>query len=439
MNYQYKSLFNRLARNFSIGFLGSLLVAIIGVGRTAVLTKTVSIETVGKIFIILNLFDLLSTFLSVRVNDLLLRFYPQFSKEKNKNQLLGLLYISILLCLAVGIVTCCGVFFTANWFSEKFYHDPTLSHAFRIYAPTMLFLSFQGYYATILRLHDRFSAVVIPQVIGVSVTFILLLIYIFLWERGIRLEGIVLIYTIGAIVRSLIPLVISLRESLFAMNGLWRQGIFNSLKPYRTQLLSNLFHTNLVGYLKIASDTGGFFLLGILSTPSQMAYFGIAKQLATLLKMIKNNFQNAIAPEITYLWSESHLSQLFSLLKRIVLHSTVWGGLFILPILIFIKPLLLLITTNDYFNAIPTIYLLIVATYINFITTAFYPLTVAMDYMPRRNFVVSFRLLFLGLGIFYGLNAIVLALVHVTGVIFIRIFADFPLMCRLKQATHKNP
>ncbi len=431
-------LVNRLIKNFSIGFIGSLILALIGIGRTALLTKSISIETVGKIFIILNLFELLSSFFSVRVNDLLFRFYPQFKSEQNKGALQGLLYLSLLLSLTIGLLISFGVFVSAPWFCEKFYDNKELANSFRIFAPVMLFSNFQGFYTTILRLHDRFSCVVVPQIFGTLITFTLLVFYFLMGITDYKIEWVIVFFALGTIAQSLIPLVISLRITSPVLKRGKDFSVFSHLRPYKKKLISNLFHTNLVGYLKVASDTGGLFLLGILSAPTQVAYFGIAKQITTPLKMIKNNFQNAIAPEIVQLWSEKHLSKLYELIKKILLSSITWGGVSAILLIVFAKPLLMLLTTNAYFPAIPTIYLLIAASYLNFISTVFYPLTVAMDYMPRRNFVVSFRLIFLGLGVLYGLNAFVLGIVHLLGVIFTRIFADFPLMRRLRNESSKE-
>jgi hypothetical protein len=86
----------------------------------------------------------------------------------------------------------------------------------------------------------------------------------------------------------------------------------------------------------------------------------------------------------------------------------------------------------------PTFYLILVATYVNFISTSFYPLSVAMDRMLRRNVVVGIRLFYLGGAVSVGLNSFVLGVAHLIGVVSTRIFADLPLAWRLRRASQEE-
>jgi len=412
--------------------------AVMGLGRTALLTKLMAVADFGKIVIIQSLFALLSSFLSVRVNDVLFRFYPQFETEKNEAAQRALLYLSLALSLIVGMVIGIGVFLLAPWISVRFYDDAGLSSAFRIYAVAMLVSCFEGFNTAVLRLHDRFRSLVVPQVIGTAVTLFFVLIYFVLTGVDYEIEWIIAAFAVGIILSSLVSLVIALRLVKPILD--WRQkgNAFSALKPYRQKLVSNLFHTNLVGYLKIVSDRGGLFLLGVLSTPTQVAYFGIAKQLTMPLNAIKTNIQNALTPEITKLWSQRKISVLYSLIRRLVNSTAVWGGVLTVLFILVVEPVLVFITTDDYMGAIPTVYLIVVATYVNFISTSFYPLAVAMDKMLRRNVVVGIRLFYLGGAVLVGLNSFVLGLAHLVGVISTRIFADLPLAWCLRRASQEE-
>lgn len=432
------SLRNRLIKNFSIGFVGSIATAVIGMGRTALLTKLMAIADFGKIVIIQSLFELLSSFLSIRVNDVLFRFYPQFETEKNEDAQRALLYLSFALSLIVGMVIGIGVFLIAPWISVKFYNDAGLSSAFRIYAVAMLVSSFEGFNTAILRLHDRFRSLVVPQVVGTAVTFFFVVVYFVLTGVDYEIEWIVVAFAVGIILRSLVPLIIALRLVKPILDWGRKGNAFSALKPYRQKLVSNLFHTNLVGYLKIVSDRGGLFLLGVLSTPTEVAYFSIAKQLTMPLNLIKINIQNAVTPEITKLWLQQKISVLYSLIRRLVNSTAVWGGVLTVLFIIVAEPVLVFITTSDYVGAMPTFYLILVATYVNFISTSFYPLSVAMDRMLRRNVVVGLRLFYLGGAVFVGLNSFVLGVAHLIGVVSTRIFADLPLAWRLRRASQEE-
>ena len=56
------SIWHRFTKNLSISLVGSVASIVIGLGRTAVLTKSLAIADYGKILIVINLFSFLGTF-----------------------------------------------------------------------------------------------------------------------------------------------------------------------------------------------------------------------------------------------------------------------------------------------------------------------------------------------------------------------------------------
>jgi O-antigen/teichoic acid export membrane protein len=299
----------------------------------------------------------------------------------------------------------------------------------------MLAYCFDGFNTAILRLYDRFVCLLVPQVVGSGLTFLVIIVYLLLLKASncCEIGWIIAAFAAGAFIQSIVPFIISIK--LIGEKHGWKSkgNPLFALRPYKRLLASNLFHTNLVGYLKIASDNGGVFLLGVLSTPIQVAYFGIAQQMMAPLKLIKVNIQNAITPEIMRLWSRKEVTQLYALINGVVRSTAMWGGVAVVFMVIIIKPLLLIITTSAYISAIPTVCLMILAGFLNFISTSFYPLTVAMDKMPRRNMIVGLRIFYLGAALFIGLNSFLLAAVHLLGVISVRLFSDLPLFLRLRS------
>ncbi len=423
----------RLAKNSFIGIFGSLSDSGMGVVRTALLAKTMALDDFGKVYIIINFYAMLNTFFSVRVNDVLFRFLPQFQNEKNETASNALISLCLSTSLSLGLVLFLCTFFLSPWISVSFYHDVSLIPAFRIYSLVLLFNCFDGFCTAILRLQDRFTLLIAPRIIGSFINLLFIAIYLFLHAEDYKIEYIMLAFFMGAMIRSFLPLVFALNLQKAWKRFVIKKAEMISLKPYRSLILSNFFHTNLVGYLKIASDTGGLFLLGILAAPSQVAFYNIAKQITQPLKLLKDNIQSAFTPEIMKLWAMKKFSVLYSLIKKYERFSLIVGGSFILVLLIFVKPILLIISTKAYFDAIPTMIVLVFALYLNFAFTLFYPLTVVMDKMSKRNAIVSLRLLYLAIGMGVGLNAFSLALVHLVGVLTVRLFSDLPLFVNFKR------
>ncbi len=160
------TVWQRVAKNFSITFIGSVVLIAIGLGRTAILTKSLTLDDYGRLLIVINLFLFLGAFLSVRVSDVIYRFYPQFKQQGDVNALRGLIALCFILTLAVGLIIGGGVYTLAPWIARKFYQDPTLAILFRVYAGAAIISAFSGIYTPILRLHYRFLLIMIPQILG---------------------------------------------------------------------------------------------------------------------------------------------------------------------------------------------------------------------------------------------------------------------------------
>jgi O-antigen/teichoic acid export membrane protein len=428
----------RLAKNSFIGMFGSLFDSAMGVLRTAILAKSIPLVDFGKIYIILNFYSLLITFFSVRVNDVLFRFLPQLQNDNRTDAVNALVSLCVTISLCLGLVLFIGTFSLSSWISIHFYEDANLASAFKTYALVLLIISFDGFNTAILRLHDRFALLIFPRLLGSFLSLTLISVYIYQHTGNYSIEFIIMVFAIGNGIGSLLPFLFSLKLLKIQIPIVYKKSQIIALKPIKFLLLSNLFHTNLVGYLKIASDTGGMFLLGIVAGPTQVAFFNIAKQLTQPLKLLKDNIQNAFTPEIMKMWTMGQFNRLYSILKRYEKFALIVGGIFFILVIILIKPILLLVSTREYFGAISTVIVLYVALFINFSFTLCYPLTVAMDKMPKRNAIVSLRIIYLLIGLAIGLSSFSLSLVHLAGVLTVRIFSDIPVLRHFKRKLVTN-
>src|SRR6185295_9624344 len=82
---------------------------------------------------------------------------------------------------------------------------------------------------------------------------------------------------------------------------------------------------NVSGYLKFAVNPGDVFLLGLFSTPAQVALYGLARQLTAPLALLQTNAQTAVAPEVMSLVAARRFGQLRRLVGRYVASATALG------------------------------------------------------------------------------------------------------------------
>ena len=168
----------RIKKNFTINLTALIGISILGLARTMLLTKALEVEDFGKILIVLNFFFLVSAFFSVRVNDIIYRFYPEF---KNKNDLLalkGIILASFYISIITGLILFISIYSSANWISNNFYNNNEYELLFKIYAVAGFVTVFDGFSSSLLRLKNRFLLVVVPQLFGALLTLVLLFIYL---------------------------------------------------------------------------------------------------------------------------------------------------------------------------------------------------------------------------------------------------------------------
>src|SRR5437660_714804 len=135
------SIWRRFRRNFSVSLSGTVVSLAIKAGQTLLLVRTLPMSDYGRVLIVLNLFGFLSSFVGVRVSDVMFRFFERLRHDQDDRALQGLL----LFCLAISITTSSlivfGVFLFSPWLSESLYHNRELAPLFNIYGGTVLLSS----------------------------------------------------------------------------------------------------------------------------------------------------------------------------------------------------------------------------------------------------------------------------------------------------------
>src|SRR6266508_4391121 len=280
------SIWRRFRRNVSISVLGSALSLVIKLVQTALLTRLLKIEDYGRVLIVMNLFVFLDSFLGLRVTDVMFRFFQPLKEQGDYFSLKRLLLF-------------CGVVLTLSpRLADRIYPGLGLAPLFNIYGCTVLVSTFSGFYEPILRIHNRFTSIVVPQVLGSLVTLTILCVY-FATSDGYNLKLIITAFAIGIFVQSVPPLAQALRVVKPVLSK--TQPARHPPAQRRPHLVRCLVSSNLSGYLKIGLNPGDLFFLGLFSSPTQVALYGLAKQLTAPLSLLTTNTQTALIPEITSL------------------------------------------------------------------------------------------------------------------------------------------
>jgi O-antigen/teichoic acid export membrane protein len=209
---------------------------------------------------------------------------------------------------------------------------------------------------------------------------------------------------------------------------------------YRRRLTSTFFDVNLYGYFhKLTAAPGDTFLLGVFSTPSEVALYGIAQQIVRAVVILQNNIQAALTPEVVTLWSKSKVRQLYRLAVYYSASTLGVGAIGVLLVFLLAGPVVVLISKPDYLDALPVFYVLVLAVYISLSTLPFYAIALSMDMLRRRNIALLVKVLLMGFAILSGLGALKMGFVQLLGAVSVVVLCDLPVCFRLRRLAHQQP
>ena len=378
------ALWRRLARNTAIGYGGMVAAVLLGVGRTALLTKSMAIDDYGRVFIVLSLFGFLGVFIGVRIHDLLYSLVPQFEADDDAAAIKGLVILTAALSLAVGLIIGCGVFAAAPWIASVLYDDAGLAWPFRVYAITVILSSVSGVFPPILRLADRFAVIVMAGLVRSLLTLGLLAGY-FASADSYSIAWVVGILGCGILAESVL-ISIAARRHIWRY---WTAGAGSSaaaaLLKYRSEVVSLVIHTNLAGYLRLPFGAGGPFLLGVFGTPQQVAIYNLANGLVLPLRNLANSIGTALFPEVTTLWAQRRLSALMRSLHAYVPLTTVVAVIGIIPAWLLARPVILLVSTPEYLDTQPVLIILTAVAGLNLMVLPLYPVGLRLGMLKWAN------------------------------------------------------
>lgn len=430
--FQKSILWKRIFKNFSIGIFGSGANILLSLAKMAILTKTLSLSNYGVVMIVVNFYAFVNMILDVKINDVLFRFMPDFREKGDEKAVAGIINLCLLICGLIMVISFFTIMFFSDWIAIKFYNNPQIGTLLVIYLLAGAFNVLRGFSTGILRLKDKFAHIVVPQVLGNFAIVICLLVYFFVWEEK-ELTIVTAIIAFGTLLGLLIPLYFSLKLTREVRKSITTKESLYSLTAYKEKITATILQTNIASYLKLGSETGGIFLLGVFGSSVQVALYNVAFQMVKPLKVLQDNVQPAVYPEIVKFYAEKRFNALKSLVKKTTLVNILAGSVCLIVAYFLIDTVLLIFTTSEYLDAVPVFMIIVSTIFLTFISLCFYPLTVVMDQLKWRNFIVSLRFIFLGAVYFIGFSAVNVAWAQFIGSLTTRTFNDLPLYKKLNN------
>lgn len=375
---------NSLSRNISITFTSYLLIAVLGLLRTSILTKGLGLEQFGIFLIIISFVSIFFLFFGLRVGDILYRVYSNESlliKFKSEN----LFCLSFLLAILQGFIIFSIGSISFPFLIDIFYEEnESLIKYIDLYKFVLILLPLESFYTPILRLKNKYGLILKPQVFSVFVSVVALSIIYFFYDLNVY--NALSIYLVATALQMIIPSFFVFRLFLNSFNLTSFKKDFANIGLLISQVKKTFFDTTFSNYLKIFFNPGDLFLLGILSSPSAVGIYGLAKTISSPISSLGALLQTVYTPEVTRLKSKNNFKQIVNLVKYnfiIFLSSILIGSLLMI---FFGQSIIEIFSKSEFFESASVSIVLIIAfggTYL--FGNIIYPYAITIDKIHLQN------------------------------------------------------
>ncbi|MCF7497153.1 oligosaccharide flippase family protein [Vibrio sp. L5-1] len=408
---------SKLKKDLSITFLGSIVSAVCNIIWLALISREYGVEKYGIYIICQNLGVFIATFASIRTGDLIYKNH----KEKSLYNFIKL--FSFILTMAVSTFVFVICYSIIDYVSGSLYSEIPRGMILLSFIYILLF-SFNNYSLAILRCEGKFNTLV-----KIESTFkiVQLLTGVVLLNFTSLLSKVEFIFYIWFGFNSILQIVLI----IFATRGVFKKSSFYNLKinyfAHKDKILNILFHSNLLGYFKIATSPGDTFLIGLFAGAHQVAVYNVALQVINIGVLVKNNLSNVLTAKVIQLYSDS-ISNLKTFVSKYIAVTSMLSVLFIFFIWLLGKPIL-----DLFFGTQPNeISLLLLIMSLNYVVTlvslCYYPIALSVGDLKSRTILLTVKILFLVSYIFlFELSAIAFVIIELVFSILIRLINDYPL------------
>lgn len=384
----------KIKSNLILTFSSSVILLLLGLSRTALLTKTLPIASFGIIVTLLNIFSFVSAFFSIRTGDLIYRYFLEFKEKGNEFEVAGLVVFCSFLSFIVNFLIFIIIYVNSSIISNYVIKGDSLTFLIKIFSFSLLINSEYAIIINLLRLKNHFKTFIISQIVGrVFVVFIIYYSFVILKHKDVIV--VVQAELVGMFFSNFFPLihVILIFKKKFFL--LFRFETYKTIELNINRFLKTSFQTNLVGYFKLLFSPGDIFLLSVFSTSSEVAIYSLSQSLLSVFYALQNNIQSVLTPEIVKLWNEKKIEALRSFSTKYFIWTLLIGAVIYLNLIVFSKPIILLISKAEYLDALPIIKVLFFVVLFTISILIFYPIGLSADMVKLYNFANIFNVLIL--------------------------------------------
>jgi O-antigen/teichoic acid export membrane protein len=289
----------RLIRNASWGFVSTWVESGSIILTTTITARALGVADYGRVALITASVWMVKQFVDLRTWEGVTRYVATFVEEGRPGLALATLKFALIAESGVALLGFGLAVAASRIVAERYLEAPELRGAVVLYALILIIGAFDAVARAVLRVFDRFRDLALQTTVAsvAGLAFIGLAVSI---ERSVWavLVGNLLGELTGAVMLGALA-AHQVRRRLWPARADARLAL---LRPYIRGLLVFMGQTALRATLKMNRhlDT---LVIGYFQSPSEVAYYRVARRLATAVEDLSNPFYYAIFPELSRAWA----------------------------------------------------------------------------------------------------------------------------------------
>ncbi len=412
------SQFSKLIINSGWILFSGGISALIIVLQSSILARSLGVVQFGYLAVLQSTLGIVSQFMDFRTWEVVIKYFPEKWKTKNKWSLQDLVYILLIIDILAGVIGFACYYLLSKFIAVELAHDVLLSKIIIIYG-LMLPVTFisAGTFVGIMRKLDMFNvisikslAISILDLIGVAV----------LVSIGYKLKEIIILFVVVEWLNCISSLIVMYyvlikRYGLDNMKPSHPSSAFREIKAF-------LIQSWISGSIKGFQSRIDIPLLGALTTPSAVGIYKLANDIASLFSRIGNPIQSAVLPILVDLNHSDEINKIRLIISQTIRLLSYILIPIIMGIIIWGEPIMIKLGGENYRGAgLPFIFLSIGGV-VNIILIWSRPLLVARNRIAISN---SINLIF---------TVLEIILIYILTIRFEVIGASFAMMIIISGA-----
>ena len=348
-------LFRNLLKNSSYLFSATVIANGIGFAQAIVLARYLGVEQYGLLALILSYVTIVNQFFDFRIFEFMTKYVSEYWANGENKKALATVKLGYSIDFVSSGLAVIATVALARFAAKTIFHHPEMASVALIYAFSLLAINVNRTSTSIFQVFDRFSWVAGLRSGQSIFNFSLIVTTVIL---GWGLSGIILCYLITALLVGIVSLCLAMKI-VHKELGRLSTGKISMLKGRLKEKGMFLFYTNMTGFMTMFLVRFDELVLGYFRGPTEVGWYKMAKNFATLFISLTDPISNALYPQLAKLWALERKREIKGLVWKVSKSMTILAVIIITSIMLLAPVAIKLFVGSDYLNSVVALRIMI--------------------------------------------------------------------------------